>query len=210
VFTLAPGESRSLRGWILPTSFPASAEFLASITYLNDPTVLLRGVAFPPHDEAALALVRGSDSCRVQSNQIRVSFEEYPGDALRTWFPELVATLRDRWFDGMSCDQMIVLRADLQRQLAAIRADQGIEARPRWIANDRSQGRRFRQWCDEPEISVRAVILAAGRFQVASALIVSDLEQRWRLFRREHGLDLQGARTPNKPLQPTSGASSSS
>jgi hypothetical protein len=50
------------------------------------------------------------------------------------------------------------------------------------------------------------LILALGRFHIAPAQVVSDLEQRWRLFRREHELDLQGARTPNKPLQPSSGA----
>src|SRR5687768_11324698 len=53
---------------------------------------------------------------------------------------------------------------------------------------------------------MRALILALGRFDVASAQIVSDLEQQWRSFRREHGLDLEGARPPNKPLQPSSGA----
>jgi hypothetical protein len=206
VFTLAPGEERSLGEAILPPFLPGSAACSASLTYANVPTIPWRGVPLRPHDETALALVRESDSCRVRSNEIRMCFEEYPGDARRTWFPELVATLRERWSEGMTCEQLIAFRADVQRQLGAIRAGRGIKAGSKWIQSDRYAGIRIMQRCSEPRISVRALILALGRYHIAPAQVVSDLEQRWRLFRREHGLDLQGARTPNKPLQPTSGA----
>jgi hypothetical protein len=206
VFTLAPGESRDLGERILPRVFPGAAEFSAAITYWNDPTVLWRGVPLPAHDQAELDLVHGTDLCRVRSNEIKVSFEEYPAaDALRRWFPEHVTTLRERWSDGITCDQLIALRVETQRQLGVIRADRGIHPGPRWILSDRPSGTfpaiRLRQWCDEPQISVRALILAVGRFHITSARVVNDLEQQWRMFRREHGLDVFGARTPNQPMR---------
>jgi hypothetical protein len=118
--------------------------------------------------------------------------------------------LRERWSDGITCDQLIALRVETQRQLGVIRADRGIHPGPRWILSDRPSGTfpaiRLRQWCDEPQISVRALILAVGRFHITSARVVNDLEQQWRMFRREHGLDVFGARTPNQPMQPTGSA----
>jgi hypothetical protein len=205
VFVLAPGESRDLGGWIIPPCFPSSPEFSASITYFNDPTIPVRGVTSRPHDEAALALIRQSDRCRVQSNEIRVSFQEYPADALRTWFPELVAMLRERCVNQMSCDDLIALRGDMQRLLGAIRAERGIVNGFRWILSRRIPTCRNREWCDEPRVSVRALILALRRFNVATPGRVSELEQQWRVFRRARGLDLEGRPLPSKPARPSSG-----
>jgi hypothetical protein len=192
IFTLGPGQSRDLDHWILPRIFPSAPKFAASITYSNNPTIALRG--FPSsYDDVAVAMVDESDQCSVHSNEIRVSFDEsYPGEMRRAWFPELVELLRERWRNVSSCDELIALRADLQRQLHAIRVDRGIRDGARWILSNRSSDFRHRTWCEMPQISVRALILALGRFNIATAERVSDLDNQWRVFRLEHGLDLQG------------------
>lgn len=199
VFTLEPGESRHLNRWILPTFFPGSATFRAAITYSNEPKLVWRGHPSPPHDQAELELVGKSDWCRVWSNEINISFEaEYPGDAQRAWYPEMVTTLQERWCDGISCDQLLALRTEIQRQLGAIRADRKIKPGHYWLPveprkfNSTSPVIRMPQYCVEPEISVWAMIFAFGRFQIANAQQVSDLEERWRSFRREHRLDIDG------------------
>jgi hypothetical protein len=170
------------------------------MTYANDPDILLRGIPLSPQDERAIHLIRGSDRCVVRSNEVRISFEEYPADALRIWFPELVVAMREHWFDETNCDQLVELRADMQRRLRTIRADRGIHVGPKWILSDRvSELRpavRTRLWCGEPQISVRALILALGRFNIASPHVVRHLEDRWRVFRRERELDMYGALTP--------------
>lgn len=194
VFRLLPGQTREIRDGILPACLPSSSRFRAAMTYSNEPDRPFLGVPLRPHDEAELALVRQSNSCRVRSNEIEFAFEDYPGAARDIWFPEVVTTLQRRWSDGLTFYELIALRDDLQRRLHLIRADRGIEPAMMWIAGEPFSEIRVRQWCDEPEITVRGLILALGRYRIAEARTVEGLERGWRLFRIKHGLDLSGAR----------------
>ncbi len=47
-----------------------------------------------------------------------------------------------------------------------------------------------------PRVSVRAAVLALGRFGVTDADTVKTLEKRWKKHRQEHQLDLYGALSP--------------
>ena len=50
----------------------------------------------------------------------------------------------------------------------------------------------------EPRVSVRAVILAAARFDIATTTAAKRLEKEWAKYRVQDGLDLYG-----QPSQPT-------
>lgn len=43
-----------------------------------------------------------------------------------------------------------------------------------------------------PRVSVRALILALGRFEIEEAAAVKEVERRWNTYRKERGLDLYG------------------
>ena len=45
-----------------------------------------------------------------------------------------------------------------------------------------------------PKVSVRAIILALGRFDLASAAEVKALERRWNTYRRQQQLDRYGVK----------------
>jgi hypothetical protein len=45
----------------------------------------------------------------------------------------------------------------------------------------------------EPRVTVRATILALGRFQIAPEVMVKQVEKNWAQYRKEHGLDRYGA-----------------
>jgi hypothetical protein len=44
----------------------------------------------------------------------------------------------------------------------------------------------------EPRVSVRAMILALGRFGIATRAKTTTLEREWAKYREKHGLDLYG------------------
>jgi hypothetical protein len=51
----------------------------------------------------------------------------------------------------------------------------------------------------EPRVSVRALILALARFEIASKDQARALEKEWAAYRNQHRLDIEGktsARTP--------------
>lgn len=109
------------------------------------------------------------------------------GDAGRTWFPEMIAMLRAEWSPTMTFDELIALRNRLDALLREIRASRRILPPmgrcPRCGTHARQR---------EPSVSVRAMILALGRFEIADGAEVKALDKRWQKFRQETGADLNG------------------
>jgi hypothetical protein len=85
------------------------------------------------------------------------------GDAQRTWFPEMIVRLRSGWHEEMSIPALIGLRDELDETLHRIRDGRNIQ-RP--IITCRRCGRTGH--AAEPRVSVRALILALARFEIAS------------------------------------------
>ena len=117
------------------------------------------------------------------------------GNPNQRWFPEMIEVLRTQWHPGLTWEELVLLRDQLDGELKRIRRDKGISCLPvRDI--DRTKpcpkcGRIGQP--TEPRISVRAMILALKRFEVADVLAVRSLERGWAKQRAEHGLDLYGS-----------------
>jgi len=77
VFILEPGATRVFDRWIQPAALPAARRFRAVMVYSNDPGLPfgLEGAVLEEHDCGELARLRGSDDCRVTSNEIEVYVE---------------------------------------------------------------------------------------------------------------------------------------
>ena len=109
------------------------------------------------------------------------------GDAQRTWFPEMIGRLRAEWHQGMSIPALIGLRDELDGTLHRIRVDRNIQTP---IINCRKCGKTGH--AAEPHVSVRALILALARFEIASRDQTRALEREWAAYRKEHQLDIEG------------------
>ena len=110
------------------------------------------------------------------------------GDAQKTWFPELVEILRKRWHPAMPWDTFVGLSHDLDAALSRIRAERNILPP---LIKCRKCGKRER--AKPPRVSVRAAILALGRFGIAEQSSVKDMERSWRRYRKANHLDLYGS-----------------
>jgi hypothetical protein len=109
------------------------------------------------------------------------------GDAQRTWFPEMIVRLRAAWHVGMSMPALIGLRDELNGTLHRIRADRNIQTPMITCSKCGLTGPAA-----EPQVSVRALILALARFQIASKDQTRALEREWAAYRRQHQLDVEG------------------
>jgi hypothetical protein len=111
------------------------------------------------------------------------------GDAQRVWFPEMMDTLRARWHDGISFDELTQLRDKLDAMLEQIRSERQI--RPPVFRCSRcgrvGEGAAL-------HVSVRAMILSLARFRIASPEQTAALEKGWAGYRSKNGLDLFGKR----------------
>ena len=94
----------------------------------------------------------------------------------------------------MSCEDLIGLRDRLDHDLQTIRTDRQILPP---LMRCPQCGRRERG--APPKVSVRAMILALGRFEIAPAEVVKATERAWKRYRAEHGLDLYGKRVEEEP-----------
>jgi hypothetical protein len=112
------------------------------------------------------------------------------GDAQRTWFPKLIEMLGQAWSPSMSETEWIALRDRLDATLQTIRSERHIEPAMMWCPNCQARHRS-----GPPKVSVRAMILALSRFEIASADEVKALERRWNTYRKRHQLDRYGAHT---------------
>lgn len=109
------------------------------------------------------------------------------GDAHRVWFPELVARLRSVWDEAMPFPELVRCCDNLNAMLQGIRHDRQILPPVIHCRNCGMTGRAA-----QPRVSVRAVILAAVRFGLASPTTAKKLEREWATYRVENALDLYG------------------
>ena len=107
-------------------------------------------------------------------------------DRAQVWFRPVIAELRESWRPDLSWNDIVELRDCLQRML-----DEIVEARD---AARPSAGRQC-SCCGgqmRPVISVRAVILATGRFGIETDERVRHLDKEWTKYRKLHSLDMDG------------------
>lgn len=109
------------------------------------------------------------------------------GDAHRTWFPELVKTLKKEWNPLMSFGELISLRDHLDEILQTIRKDRKNFPPMMWCPKCK------RRTPSQPtKVTVRGVILAIQRFKVASEEQVKELDKRWNKYRKVNNLNCYG------------------
>jgi hypothetical protein len=118
------------------------------------------------------------------------------GDAHRVWFPDMVEHLRLRWRDDLSIDALLGLRDELDDMLGRIRSTRHI-SNP--VFKCRVCGHIGRG--ADPQISVRATILALARFGVAAREPARALEKAWSTYRNAAGLDLYGHTARSEPAR---------
>ena len=100
------------------------------------------------------------------------------GDAQRTWFPEMVETLRARWHQSMSIPEWIELRGLLDSMLQSIHSERNILPPLMYCRHCKTQHRAA-----APRVSVRALNLALPRFGITSPDETRDLEKSWKRYR---------------------------
>jgi hypothetical protein len=76
VFTLKPRARHVLSDW-LHQPYPRPDTYVVSLVYENDPLRAVTGNVDRAESEAALALIRKSTPCRVESNAITVYLSPY-------------------------------------------------------------------------------------------------------------------------------------
>jgi hypothetical protein len=118
---------------------------------------------------------------------MRRSSEMPSGDAQRTWFPEMVVRLRAEWRAGMSTPALISLRDELDEMLHRIRVGRNIKTPIITCHRCGMTGPAA-----EPHVSVRALILALARFEIAPKDETRALEKAWATYRKQHRLDIEG------------------
>ena len=109
------------------------------------------------------------------------------GDAQRTWFPEMIALLGQTWSPSMAESEWLALRDRLDTTLQTLRNERHIVPAMMWCPHCQARHRSA-----PPKVSVRAMLLALGRFGIASAAEVKAFERRWNTYRRRHQLDRYG------------------
>jgi hypothetical protein len=109
------------------------------------------------------------------------------GDAQKVWFPELIAIVKQAGAPAMSMDALLRLRDRLDTTLQTIRQTRQILPAMMWCPHCQARHRAA-----PPSVSVRATILALGRFACATASEVQALEKQWKSYRKQHQLNRDG------------------
>jgi hypothetical protein len=109
------------------------------------------------------------------------------GDAQRVWFPDLIAIVRQAGNPAMSMDALLRLRDRLDASLQTLRQTRQLLPAMMWCPHCQAHHRAA-----PPRVSVRATLLALGRFADVATPDVQALEQRWNQYRRQHQLDRYG------------------
>jgi len=99
----------------------------------------------------------------------------------------MVAILRGEWRPTMSWQELIELRDRLDDMLLRIRSKRDILPPMMYCPNCKSRHR-----ATQPNVSVRALILSMGRFDITSGNEMRRLEKGWKKYRDEQKLDLYG------------------
>jgi len=121
----------------------------------------------------------------------RTTDEEISGNALGRRSANLVSrndrTVAVGLARGKSIPAFIGLRDELDETLHRIRAERKIQTPIitcyRWGMTGHAA---------EPHVSVRALILALARFEIASKDRTRALEKEWAAYRKQHRLDIDG------------------
>ncbi len=119
------------------------------------------------------------------------------GDRTRTWFPEMIESLRETWRADLEMAEVIALAQGLDRMLQQIRTERAIK--PAMFRCPQC-GRRSPE--GPRRVSVRATILAAGRFGIGETADVKRIERLWKRHRSAEKLDLYGSPEPEDRRQP--------
>jgi len=109
------------------------------------------------------------------------------GDPQRVWFPEMLARLRCEWNSQVSFPALIELRDRLDAMLQQIRSERHIVSPVFRCPKCGITGPSA-----EPHVSVRALILALGRFGITSKKDSKRIERDWAEYRVQNRLDLYG------------------
>ena len=109
------------------------------------------------------------------------------GDAHRTWFPEMIETLHSEWKGTPSWPELIAFAGRLDAMLQTIRREQNILPPMATCPKCKTRHRAA-----APHVSVRAMLLAAGRFGIVGSDEVPVLEKGWKKHREDNALDLYG------------------
>ena len=109
------------------------------------------------------------------------------GDPQRVWFPEMLAKLRSEWKPQMSFLALIELRDRLDAMLQQIRSERHTVSPVLRCPKCGKTGPSA-----EPHVSVRALILALGRFGITSQKDSKRIERDWAEYRVQNRLDLYG------------------
>jgi hypothetical protein len=105
----------------------------------------------------------------------------------------MVDVLRQGWGRGLTWDEVLNLRDRVNELLQQIRTERGIEPP---VFTCRRCGKRGP--AAKPKVSVRAMILALGRFGIAFIPEVKEREKAWNRHRKAEGLDHYG--TPERDV----------
>jgi hypothetical protein len=76
VFSLRPGESRQLSGWVGEPYLSGPGRYRVSVRYTNRPDHKWRGIPLDDHDATAMSEVRRSTPVTAVSNTIEIVVEE--------------------------------------------------------------------------------------------------------------------------------------
>jgi hypothetical protein len=119
------------------------------------------------------------------------SDEESAADALwrsaENLVPSKIKRLRAEWRPEMSMPTLIALRDKLDEMLHQIRTVGHIQTPIITCPKCGKTGPSA-----EPRVSVRAMILALARFEIAPRDQAKALENAWAKYREEHQLDIEG------------------
>src|SRR5215475_12978531 len=123
------------------------------------------------------------------------------GDAQRVWFPELIAIVRQAGNPAMSMDALLRLRDRLDASLQTLRQTRQILPAMMWCPHCQARHRAA-----PPRVSVRATLLALGRFAAVAPTDVQAIEKRWNRYRRQHQLDRYGQQEDAVSVPPSHAA----
>jgi hypothetical protein len=113
------------------------------------------------------------------------------GDGNRIWFPEMIEMLRSQWNASMTFPRFVELCDNLDGALHQRRPIIGPSLPPG--SRCPKCGRIVKVGgSGSYRVSVRAAILALGRFGIASPELTKKLEKDWAKHRTEKRLDLYG------------------
>ena len=106
----------------------------------------------------------------------------------------MIVRLRAEWQAGMSMPALISLRDELDGMLHGIRHSRNIQTP---IITCRRCG--MMGPAAKPRVSVRALILAVARFEIAPKDETRAMEKTWAAYRKQHRLSIEGKASAGVP-----------